>query len=134
MLKPIRPTDVRLNSLVSLVDQGGLERERKSVNFTNESTVRQWVPALTGVAIRMEWERETKKPKTEVGRPSTPKGQPKKKEAKSASSWSEPELELCAVEIQRNVDAWGNMIPNDFRKPDLEGYDDCVSPTFVSSL
>ena len=131
MLKPIRPTDVRLNSLV---EQDGLERERKSVNFTTESRVREPVLALTEIAIRMELEGETKKRKTAGSRRAIPNGQPRKKEAKSASSWSEPELELCAVEVQRNVNVWGNVIPNDFRKPDLEGYDDCVFPTFVSSL
>jgi len=77
----------------------------------------------------MDAEREAKKQKTRGNGPATPHKQVKKKDVKSASSWRQPELDLCGVEVQHDVDAW-EMMPAEFsRLTDLKNYSDCAFPS-----
>ena len=120
MLKPIRSTDARLNFPTDQMPQQRVSKAQKTLQFTAQSNfplpssfVIQGGARANCAAIRMDDERQAKKPRIR-SRPSTPvdktlTGQ----QYKSASGWRLEDLRNCSVEIVHGVDP-RQMIPEKF--------------------
>ena len=136
MLRPIRTTDARLNSLSV---EGQQKKTKKSAKFTDEGSSPPPPPrgpfASTGkltdhTALLMAAEREAKKPRTQ-SRPVTP-AKKVHRPLRSASTWRRTELEQCGVIVQRDVDP-SKMIPQKFFNfSKLKHYPECSHPSYHS--
>ena len=138
MLKPVRVTDVRLNSIRDTPSRPS--RANKSVQFTRQSIISH-LSVLCGpganrvLALDMDAEPADGRKMRTKSQPSTPADKVSDtRRYKSPSGWRLEDLQNCSVQLEQNVDPL-KMIPLkifNFGYPRLEKYAHGCSPPRIS--